>query len=139
MADNHVSTRYRNWYAKLLRHYPEAYYERFGKSMEQTFNDLCSERQKSGKGLFGFALWTFSDTAFEIIKKDKHYMTSLSKQSLIMTIVAIVGLAILITVYITNGSEREDAWLYIFSAWLVISPAIDLFFKKRREEKDKNK
>ena len=107
--------------------------------MEQTFNDLCSERQKSGKGLFGFALWTFSDTAFEIIKKDKHYMTSLSKQSLIMTIVAIVGLAILITVYITNGSEREDAWLYIFSAWLVISPAIDLFFKKRREEKDKNK
>src|SRR5678816_1102025 len=45
--------RYRKRYAKLLRLYPQAYRERFGESMEQTFNDICNERVKEGKGLFG--------------------------------------------------------------------------------------
>jgi hypothetical protein len=36
--------------------------------MEQTFNDLCTERQ-TGAGWFGFVLWTFFETALGIIRE----------------------------------------------------------------------
>ncbi len=40
------------------------------KSVYQTFNDLCNERkQQRGRGLFGFVLWTFGETAIGIIKE----------------------------------------------------------------------
>ncbi len=44
----------------------------------------------------------------------------------------IVATAILITAYVANGSEYEDAWLYILAFWLVLSPALDLYFKKKK-------
>ena len=38
--------------------------------MEQTFNDLCHERRRqTKKGLFGFVLWMFVETAMGIIKE----------------------------------------------------------------------
>ena len=37
--------------------------------MEQTFNDICKEKQKTQKGLFGFVLWTFVETALGIIRE----------------------------------------------------------------------
>ena len=44
-------------YKKLLAFYPKAFKERFGESMEQTFNDLCRERKQQTKsGLPGFIL-----------------------------------------------------------------------------------
>ncbi len=46
----------------------------------------------------------------------------------------IVAAAILITAYVANGSEYEDAWLYILALWLVLSPALDFYFKKKRGE-----
>src|SRR5258705_12330090 len=57
MAIESRTRRYRNWYSKLLRLYPKAYRDRFGEPMEQTFNDLCHERVKAGRALFGLALW----------------------------------------------------------------------------------
>lgn len=62
--------RYRNWYAKLLRLYPKPYRERFGDGMEQTFNDLCHERVKAGRGLFSLALWVFVETLAAIIREN---------------------------------------------------------------------
>ena len=54
MADEHAIARYRHWYRKLLRFYSRPYRERFAESMEQTFNDLCRERARSGKGIGRF-------------------------------------------------------------------------------------
>ena len=75
-----TTARYRNLYAKLLHLYPKPYRERFGEGMEQTFNDLCRERGKAGKGLFGLVLWVFAETSARIIKENlafvhyaKHY------------------------------------------------------------------
>ena len=65
-----ATARYRNLYAKLLRLYPRPYRERFGEGMEQTFNDLCRERGKAGKGLFGFVLWVFAETSAGIIQRE---------------------------------------------------------------------
>lgn len=61
----------RNLYGKLLSLYPRAFRERLGESMEQTFNDLCNERrQRTERGLFGFALWLFVETAVGICKEN---------------------------------------------------------------------
>ncbi len=69
MAHKYSIRRYRNWYAKLLRFYPKAYRERFGEGMEQTFNDLCRERQEAGEGLFALALWVFAETSAGIMRE----------------------------------------------------------------------
>jgi hypothetical protein len=38
--------------------------------MEQTFNDLCNERKRqTERGLFGYVLWMFVETAIGIIKE----------------------------------------------------------------------
>ncbi len=69
MPHKYSIRRYRNWYAKLLRFYPKAYRERFGEGMEQTFNDLCRERQEAGEGLFALALWVFAETSAGIMRQ----------------------------------------------------------------------
>ena len=57
-------------YKKLLALYPRVFRERFGESMEQTFNDLCNERkQRTGQGFFGFVLRMFAETAVGITKE----------------------------------------------------------------------
>ncbi len=60
----------RTLYKKLLTLYPRAFREQMGESMEQTFNDLCNERkQQTERGLFGFVLWVFVETAIGISKE----------------------------------------------------------------------
>jgi hypothetical protein len=55
-------------YKKLLRFYPREFREQLGESMQQTFNDLCRERQTKS-GWFGFMLWTFVETAIGILRE----------------------------------------------------------------------
>ena len=52
----------RTLYKKLLTFYPREFKEQLGEPMQQTFNDLCNEKQQTKKGLFGFMLWTFVET-----------------------------------------------------------------------------
>ena len=57
-------------YKKLLSLYPSGFSEQFGEAMEQTFDDLCNERKRQAeRGLFGFALWMFTETFIGIIKE----------------------------------------------------------------------
>jgi hypothetical protein len=70
MTHDHTIARYRRLYRQLLRFYPRPYGDRFAESMEQTFNDLCRERASAGQSLFGFALWTFSETAAGILREN---------------------------------------------------------------------
>jgi hypothetical protein len=70
MADEHTIARYRHWYRKLLRFHSRPHRERFGESMEQTFNDLCRERTEAGAGLRGFVLWMFVETSAGIIREN---------------------------------------------------------------------
>ena len=88
--------RYRNLYAKLLRLYPKPYRERFGEGMEQTFNDLCRERGKAGKGLFGFVLWVFAETSAGIIRENITFvlMQNITRRLIVWAVV--VALILLI-------------------------------------------
>jgi len=72
--------------------------------MEQTFNDLWSEKRQAEKGLLGFVLWTFAETAQEIFKEHillikqgdsmKNILTN-SKSATILSFILILPLAIL--------------------------------------------
>src|SRR5688572_9925096 len=37
--------------------------------MQQTFNDLCNEKRQTKKGLLGFVLWLFIETAMGIVRE----------------------------------------------------------------------
>jgi hypothetical protein len=57
-------------YKKLLRLYPREFGERLEDSMEQTFNDLCSQRKQQAEYRWaGFVLWVFVETAIGIIRE----------------------------------------------------------------------
>jgi len=61
----------RIFYKKLVAFYPQAFREQFGESMEQTFNDLCNERQRQTKQIsFGFLFWMFVETFAGIVKEN---------------------------------------------------------------------
>lgn len=50
------------------------------------------------------------------------------KKQLVIVIGALVGsAAILVTAYVANGSEREDAWLYVLSGMFVLWAAYELY------------
>ncbi len=72
MESERVMARYRKLYGTLLRLYPKPFRDRFGDGMEQTFNDLCRERQSAGDGLFACALWMFVETSAGIVRERKH-------------------------------------------------------------------
>jgi len=55
-------------YKKLLALYPREFRERWGESMEQTFNDLCNE-QKRGPARRFFVLSIFTETAIGIARE----------------------------------------------------------------------
>lgn len=55
-------------YKKLLAFYPRRFREQLGESMEQTFKDLCKERQTK-PGWSSFVLWMFVETAVGIVRE----------------------------------------------------------------------
>ena len=139
MTVKDATAHYRQWYAKLLLFYPKPYRERFGEGMEQTFNDLCRERYKSGGGLFGFVLWTFIDTLAGIIKenieKENIMMNSILNKHGAVIIWIITGIVTAGTALLLKGSEYENAWLWVFSIGVVLAGVVETYFRI----KDKNK
>lgn len=59
------------FYRRLIALYPAEFRERFGESIEQTFNDLCNERLNHAKTLsLDFVGWLFIETFFGIVKEN---------------------------------------------------------------------
>ncbi len=79
MASETSIRRCRKWYARLVRLYPAPYRERFGQGMEQTFNDLCRDRIRSGQGMFRLVLWVFFETSAAILREN---VTSIMSHSM---------------------------------------------------------
>lgn len=98
MASEPSIRRYRSCYAKLLRLYPKHYRAHFGEGMEQTFNDLCRERLKTGEGLFSFAFRMFCETAVGILKANA---TTVMQKKIIVRPAIGAGLIVLIPLALT--------------------------------------
>lgn len=61
-------------------------------------------------------------------------MKPLFKKYGISIIIAIVGTAILVTVWVANGTESDDAWLYITAILLVLYSAFSAHPKKKDKD-----
>lgn len=140
MAIKPRTRRYRNCYSKLLHLYPKAYHERFGKGMEQTFNDLCHNRVKAGKGLFSLALWVFVETLLAIVRENATTMMrcNMNRGStlflrLVISLIAIAALAVCIfplpRMIAKEAAKTPDtAWqIYLFLIGAYIQAALFLF------------
>ena len=97
--------RYRAWYEAMLRLYPRPFHERFGQGMAQTFNDLCRERQRAGRGVTGLAMWVYLETAAGIVKENGAYMTEMQK-----TVVRAAAVALVLLMAPLVGSMVVEDW-----------------------------
>lgn len=134
--DEHIR-RYSRWYARLLRFYPRDYREQMLEPMQQTFNDLLRERAKAQQGLSAVAWWTFADTARGIIHEDTKHMTRFLKDNWQVAFALTAAFAVIGAAWWLNGSEREDAWLYIFCVWLILYSAYEVYatWKKNHDKR----
>lgn len=140
MASERLMQRCRNGYATLIRLYPKSYRERFGESMELTFNDLCRERMRAGKGVLGFAFWMFVETSAAIIRENATTIMRCSMirgstlfLRLVISLVAIAALAVcmfpLPRMISQEAAKTPDtAWqIYLFLLGAYVQAALFLF------------
>jgi hypothetical protein len=62
--------------------------------MEQTFNDLCNEKQQTKQALLGFVLWTFIETALGIFRE---HLLLISSGVIMQTILRTIGSPVLVS------------------------------------------
>jgi hypothetical protein len=130
MASEPSMRRYRKWYAKLLCYYPKDYRERFGEPMQQTFNDLCRERRR---GLFGFVLWMFAETAAGIIRENARnimrcsmkrdtttFLTLVKHCGIFISILMVAGIAGLMILNHWKGDKEDIAGIVASALFVAI-------------------
>ena len=103
-------------YKKLLALYPRVFRERLEESMEQTFKDLCNERNRQAgyKGP-GFFLWIFIETALGIVREHvllitqgtamKNTLAIPRSAGLISAILLAVALIVAPLIYLTGNLQ----------------------------------
>jgi hypothetical protein len=75
--------------------------------MAQTFHDLCREHRDGGRGLFGFALWTFCETLEGIVMENIMRMDQLGKT---MLRVALGALAVWMVPLVASQFFEDWHW-----------------------------
>ena len=128
----------RIFYKKLLAFYPQAFREQFGESMQQTFNDLCNERQGQAKQIsFGFLLWMSIETFAGIVKehlmnikggKIMENIISNNKSSAIIGFLLAMPLTILLLIEI-SGIEPLHGFLVTLTTEGGDNPRLSTFGK----------
>ncbi len=124
-------------YKKLLALYPQTFKEQLGESMEQTFHDLWNEKQQAKQGLFGFVLWTFTETAIGIFRE---HLLLISPGDIMQTIPKTLGSSALISLLlilpfmimeVVNRRDRHEdfpsmlffvMWLNLFAVSAILLP-----------------
>jgi len=107
--------------------------------MEQTFNDLCNEKQQTKQALLGFVLWTFIETALGIFRE---HLLLISSGVIMLTILKTLGSSALISLLlilpfmimevVNRRNFNEDfpfmlffvLWLNLFAISLILLPIV---------------
>lgn len=132
-------------YRKLLRLYPRAFRERFGESIQQTFDDLYQERlyqerqRQTEQGVFAFVLWIFLETAIGI---GREHLLLISLGAIMQTILTNLGTSTLVgflfilpflILEVVNRRNLSEAfpfmlffvlWLNLFALSLILLPIV---------------
>jgi hypothetical protein len=130
--DEHALARYRNVYSKLLRLYPKPFRARFGESMRQSFVDLCRERARSGRGVFGFALGLFAETSAGVLRETTMSIATHNKR-LIIILLAIA--CVLLLPAVAMRFTDDVAWSlfdFVVAGGLLLAAALTFEFFARR-------
>lgn len=135
-------------YKKLLTLYPRTFKEQLGESMEQTFNDLCTEKRRTKSKLFGFVLWTFLETATGIFRE---HLVLISPGDVMQSILKPVGSSALISFLlilpfmimevVNRRNFNEDfpfmlffiLWLDLFAISLILLPIVRSRWTAKRD------
>jgi hypothetical protein len=124
MANKYRIQQYRNWYAKLLRLYPKAYYQRFGEEMEQTFNDLLQERAKLETGSFGCAVWMFIETSAGILRENRAVIIMQNKNIIRIALATVVILLVPLLAMQITGEVVWDLADFAFAGALLFGAGL---------------
>jgi hypothetical protein len=126
-------------YRKLLTLYPRTFREQLEESMEQTFNDLCNEKQQTKQSLLGFVLWTFIETAIGIFRE---HLVLISSGVIMQTILKTLGSPVLVSLLlifpfmtmevVNRRNFNEDfpfmlffvLWLNLFAISFILLPIV---------------
>ena len=126
-------------YKKLIALYPKGFKEQLGESMEQTFNDLCNEKQQTKQALPGFVLWMFIETAMGIFREHLLLISSgVIMQTILKTLgsPSLVSLLIILPFMIMEIVNRRSfnegfpftlffgLWLNLFGVSLILLPIV---------------
>jgi hypothetical protein len=129
----------RSLYKRLIAFYPRVFKEQLGESMEQTFNDLCNEKQQTKKALLGFVLWTFIETALGIFRE---HLLLISSGVITQTILKTLGSPVLVSLLlifpfmimeVVNRRYFNEVfpfmlffvlWLNLFAISLILLPIV---------------
>jgi len=129
----------RRLYRRLIGFYPRAFKEQLGESMEQTFNDLCNEKQQTKQPLLGFVLWAFIETALGILREHLLLISSgVIMQTILKTLGSpvLVSLLLIVPFMILEVVNRRDfnedfpfmlffvLWLNLFAISLILLPIV---------------
>ena len=141
-------TAYAKFYKKLISLYPRAFRERFGESMEQTFNDLFVERKKLAAGSsFGFVLWMSANTARGIVTERVSQITNgdyMQKFYANLGLAALISFILVLPFMILDWVNRRDLpesfpiALFVFM-WLLAMVFIVILIPIVRNVRDGNK
>jgi hypothetical protein len=131
--DERNIARYRNGYSRLLRLYPGQFRARFGEAMRQSFVDLCRERLRCGRGLFGLALWLFAETSAGILRETTMSIVTHNKR-LIIILLAIT--CVLLLPAVAMRFTDEVSWTsfdFVVAGGLLLAAGLTFeFFARRR-------
>jgi hypothetical protein len=128
----------RRLYQTLLRLYPRAFRERFGESMQQTFDDICRERHPQATlSHVRVVFWLCSETALGAIHERLRLMTEgVMMQGMLKTLgsSALLGLLCIVPLIIMEVVNRRSSteafpfalffilWLNLFAISIVLLP-----------------
>jgi hypothetical protein len=126
-------------YKKLLMLYPKTFRERLTESMEQTFNDLCRERQETSQPFLLFMMSVFAETSISILQENllvikemnpmKNILTNLGS-STVISLLLILPFMILEVVNRRNFNEDFPfalffgLWASLFAINLILLPIV---------------
>jgi hypothetical protein len=137
IGEEHIA---RALYRRLLSLYPRGFRERLGESMQQSFDDLRSERKRQdGRTYPIFVLWIFVETTLGIIKEHalilketnpmKNAASNLGSSALIGFLL-ILPFMIMEVVHRRNFNEGFPItlfiglWLNLFALSLILVPVV---------------
>jgi hypothetical protein len=129
----------RRLYKNLLRLYPKTFRERLAESMEQTFNDLCREKQETSQPFLLFMISVFAETSISILQENllvikeinpmKNILTNLGSSTLISLLLI---LPFMIMEVVNRRTFNEDfptvlffaMWLNLFAVCSILLPIL---------------